>query len=599
MAKTYYGYQERGAESQINWAEVGKNFSDMLSEEARVREDQKAAIDEATREYQKTLNEVPQGKSGELRTWALKFSSDAQEQMLMQERLLKNGLLKPKDYTVMRQNLLDGTDQTFTLVQKFQDLYAEKMQRLENGESQLLEFEIMQSIEGFGNFNRSQAVINPETGNVSVGFFDNDGKLSKNPNDIRSMSYLDNAVGMYFDKYKLDDVTSKFANAQGTWQEVTRTLGSSQKKGIIEIISNPMNKGITEQEAEELGISPEDREKINIYAEAENDFINGQLSNDYNTSSILTEYASAGYKYTYDQKEAGGKMIFLDVDDQGRPIPVFNDDQKADAERVLRNSIRNKISKEIQTTVVSDYTPTPQYLFDKGEEKKQQTNIAKLWADVYSGTEQERRAALAGILGTESIINSGINNIEFKDGEIKITNEESRFNRTISLESQPSFEDWMKRGTEFFGGEDIKEIISSVERGGDYQQQLETITGIGERTTQQPVDPLQESYSVLSSKISPDMFRSKNSTETTKRLRAILMSLGFEYDPSNVYGFNYIIIKNPTTGSTIEVNSNYSDDKGAAVEAKNVIDWVSGQLSKESAERFLMTARQTGGMSVH
>jgi len=41
---TYYKYAERSAESQVNWAEVGKDMSDMLKEETRIREEKKAAL---------------------------------------------------------------------------------------------------------------------------------------------------------------------------------------------------------------------------------------------------------------------------------------------------------------------------------------------------------------------------------------------------------------------------------------------------------------------------------------------------------------------------------------------------------------------------
>ena len=47
MAKTYYNFAERSADSQINWAEVGKNVTEMLQTEAAIREEKKAAIDEA------------------------------------------------------------------------------------------------------------------------------------------------------------------------------------------------------------------------------------------------------------------------------------------------------------------------------------------------------------------------------------------------------------------------------------------------------------------------------------------------------------------------------------------------------------------------
>jgi len=46
---TYYKYVERSVDDQINWAEVGKNMSDMLKNEAAAREAKKAEINQASR----------------------------------------------------------------------------------------------------------------------------------------------------------------------------------------------------------------------------------------------------------------------------------------------------------------------------------------------------------------------------------------------------------------------------------------------------------------------------------------------------------------------------------------------------------------------
>jgi len=94
---TAYKYVERQAEDNINWAEVGSNFNNMLKEEMRVREEKKAAIDEASREYQRVLNNVPQGENQDLNGFAIGFADDLQKQMLMQETLLKSGQLTPRN----------------------------------------------------------------------------------------------------------------------------------------------------------------------------------------------------------------------------------------------------------------------------------------------------------------------------------------------------------------------------------------------------------------------------------------------------------------------------------------------------------------------
>ena len=129
MAGTYYKYAERNVESQINWAEVGKNLTDMLSEEAKVREEKKAAIDEATRKFGETLANSPQGEHAGMNQWALDYASDAQEARLIQDRLLRSGQLKLRDYNIMRQNITDGTKGAFDLFKEYQEEYKVKMER--------------------------------------------------------------------------------------------------------------------------------------------------------------------------------------------------------------------------------------------------------------------------------------------------------------------------------------------------------------------------------------------------------------------------------------------------------------------------------------
>ena len=194
MAKTYFKAQPTAAETQINWAEVGKNFSDMLTEEARVREEKKAAIDEASRQYQQTLNDVEQGQSATANQWWLNAAGEMQQQMLMQDRMLKSGALNPRDYTIMRQNLVDGTDGLIGVFGKFNEEFKERMDRFENGESQDLEQWAMAELENFGNFQNTSVVVNPETGMLSVADVDEDGNIINNPNSIRSVTSLQNLL---------------------------------------------------------------------------------------------------------------------------------------------------------------------------------------------------------------------------------------------------------------------------------------------------------------------------------------------------------------------------------------------------------------------
>ena len=51
---TYYNYAERNAESYVNWGQIGKDVSKMLTDENDIREKKKKEIDDQSREFAKT-----------------------------------------------------------------------------------------------------------------------------------------------------------------------------------------------------------------------------------------------------------------------------------------------------------------------------------------------------------------------------------------------------------------------------------------------------------------------------------------------------------------------------------------------------------------
>jgi len=86
---TKFGYVKRDATSQVNWAAVATQFTDILSAEAKVREDQKAEIDKASREMVETLQNAPTGDYVDGNQFVSTYANDAQQILLTQDRLLK------------------------------------------------------------------------------------------------------------------------------------------------------------------------------------------------------------------------------------------------------------------------------------------------------------------------------------------------------------------------------------------------------------------------------------------------------------------------------------------------------------------------------
>lgn len=339
---TFYKYAERNAQSQINWAEVGRNITDTLKEEARLREEKIAAIDENTRQLGLTLQDNPQGEHEGLNQWSLDYASNAQQMRLIQDRLLKSGQLNVRDYTKMRQNLSDGTDGIFAALEEYQTEYADKMERWREGESQLIEVELMKQAEGLANFAEYKPVIDSMSSEVFIAKM-KDGKIDENPNNYLSVSSLRNRIKGKFDRFKTDEYAEKVATGFGVEIiEVAKRAGTTWGKVLTE-------------ESARGTLSDSDKLSIENYRTAEDYAISSAFTNPYNLTSILTEN---GYGFTWNATEAqnNDKLILLKNDPKnGYPVPDTGakhyTKQKEAANELLRSIIRSKIDmkKEVQT----------------------------------------------------------------------------------------------------------------------------------------------------------------------------------------------------------------------------------------------------------
>jgi hypothetical protein len=241
---TYFGYVEREEDNFINWAEISKTMTDTFNDINRVREEKKAEIDKASREYANKLANFPVGEDTNANSGVMEHANNASQFMLMQDRLLKSGKMKLKDYTASRQNLMDDTDNFFSTMKAYQEIYAEKMERYNKTDSSSFEPWSMSFVEKFGDFNTAGAFINPMTGNVSMAMKKEvvgpDGKkvytMDLNPSQMASIGVLKNVVNMKVDRYKANDETSAIAESLGTHIE------SAIKSGAVTSIENILDR---------------------------------------------------------------------------------------------------------------------------------------------------------------------------------------------------------------------------------------------------------------------------------------------------------------------------------------------------------------------
>lgn len=272
---SYYKFAERQADSFVNWAEIGKGITDMIQTEVAIRDQKRAAIDQATRDNLKKIAEAPVGSHEGLNTWALNYADSAREAILLQDRLLKQGILKLKDYTVMRQNLNDGTDELFGVIKNFQNTYKQKRDRLVSTDpknrSQQIEMDLLAYTEQFGDFSKSMAIIDPRNFTVNVGLMepdpDNQGVM-KVGKQIATTSFL----------RKIQDTKVDYFDADAAADSISKGMGKYVRATIAEM-SSLQGKVVTK---EGIKNSPEYNKIIETA-------LKGVFSNPFNMTSILTE----------------------------------------------------------------------------------------------------------------------------------------------------------------------------------------------------------------------------------------------------------------------------------------------------------------------
>ena len=372
---TKFGYVERQA-TQVDWSAVGKQFTDVIKEESRIRQEKKAAIDEASREMANILQNAPTGDNQTANEFTLNYANDAQALLLQQDRLLKAGILNPKDYQVVRANLNDSTDQLFKLGKEYQDEYKEKMDRWEGDISSFYEVWEMEQAEGLANIKNGKALINPNSGVVSIGMWE-DGKMDGEPGSFATVNQLRMRLKQKTDRFNTTDAVTNAVKTLGgnQWVEVFQANGG----GKLDQVLTTMDK---KQRAD--------------YETWENNTVQAMLGNERDKASILLDTevnAPNGKRYTltYNKDEQDENTIYINTENNPAGIPEFTDEQEEVIDKALRERLRAQLeTKETMTVSRKPYAPQPNasllaYQRGLADEEAKQKDAVNMMEYAYSG----------------------------------------------------------------------------------------------------------------------------------------------------------------------------------------------------------------------
>ena len=395
---TGYKYAERNAANQVDWSAIGSSISKTLTDESARREKAKKEIADASNQYAETLSNAPMGESRDFNDWTLDFAGNAQEFRLMQDRMLRSGRMKLRDYNMSRQNLKSGTEQAFNLAKEYNAEYADKMKRLQDGESQDLEGFLMGTAEGFSNFTKSGLYIDPNTGKVAIANKVQktlpDGtviyEMSQNPNDFTSINSLRNRITSKYNKF----------NVSKSLQPGVSDLGKR-----IEVI---MKGGVKTRE---------DAKETPGYITARDTFINSFVdTNPDNVTSILTdtlaevvndkgEGTGVSFQFTFDPEEAKKSEEFILLKENPQTGRIEGDFDTANGKKqkeMARKFLKTKFDTmvDVEETARQEFAPQRPTATDKAYARtlRKNADLARDITDVLTNPNAQDVQAGLGIL---------------------------------------------------------------------------------------------------------------------------------------------------------------------------------------------------------
>ena len=377
MAKTFYKYQERDIDSQVNWADIGLGMSDMITDQVAVRKAKKEAYDDEARAFNQYLDESPDGEDANLASWTSAYSSDMQKKMLDNQRAFKNGMISERDNVTFTQNVKNGTSTIFNLATEYQAEYKETMARMKSNDpsnkNQELEMFVKAQNESYDNYKTSKPIIDPKTGLVLMSMKRKDGTY-----ETVSAANLSNRIKAKYDYFDSNATTTKIESELGDEMISTYDEAKSRlKTGLI-----------TEEQFKPLKAGFDNALKTRI---------DSYLTQETNVSSILTndllfdKWGDAiDYKFTYDKIEALSDpykiLLVVKGGGDGMPMPDFttaNGKRQIEAakEYMMVQTIEKIDRKVSQQVIAAMGVPAPNpYFTGRADDKKKEEDAVDMWA---------------------------------------------------------------------------------------------------------------------------------------------------------------------------------------------------------------------------
>jgi len=531
----YYGYAERDANSFVDWGKLGQNLTETVETAYKLREDRKAQLDELMQKNYAELVNTPTGLNQDI-NGAVTGLADNQKQYLLQvNKLLKAGILKPKDYMLINQNLAEDTKSLFANAKNWQTAWAKIQDDVNTNKSSRALKDIAADVASFGKFKDVQFMINPTTGRINAA------QMTKGPNgeliksDAKSMQQLNVLMNQDIPKY---DITGNLINAEKALGDFTTsklTRAAIQRNGSI--------------------LKVTDKAIKDTFEKAKDTFVLQQTANPFNTLSILVDHmgvvpgTTTPYRVSTKETDRGKPdvIMYVDPDGDGSYTPDLTEAQKKAAKQYITDQFVGMIDRKEEYDVISPIAPSyePEYIAaGRGKEAEKRSAVGA-WDKLRWGSAEEKKAAANILIGTDRAQEAGLIDIDMttNPGSVILKYSNPDKNRTIAITENGA--DWSAIGVELHGENDVNKAKKAAGGTWGNPARISDNDVEGVRVIRQGGDYSKQMSNYVSQVI-PEALVEDDSEATASNLNDNLKDLGFSVKGDwEGFGSDYIVITAP------------------------------------------------------
>jgi hypothetical protein len=351
-------------------------------------------------------------------------------------------------------------------------------------------------------------------------------------------------------------------------------------------------------------MTQEESDYLAQYSKTEDSWVESQLSNQYNITSLLTQnlnFAPNGesYDFTYDKNEESENMILL-KNEGNTAVPDFSSAQgkkhREAAKQELKTRLRGSLDVDVKVQTVggTQFRPAPQpsaAAITSGNITENENAIVGVWGHLYNGTPEQQAAAPGIILGTQIAQDMGMSALDNKSkpGYVIITYDGSgsqkagtRTIRKVDENNSPiGFENFARSGNEVTGVDNVGPAVKAA--GGDATRDyVKTPKGYDERERTKGSNPLDNLKSYTkSSEVPTTLFN--NEVGTGKKFANFLNS-------------KYVNLGFTTTENTMSDMVTMTGPEGVTMEFRYDVPGNAKEVNKQIADFvFANTPKETTG----